>query len=78
MRWTSRDSATDSGLGAGHIKEQLDKAGLKTVVLVPFLPAWEIALRKRFGNRAEKGWYEVLPDVLRAPFVTDDEIRKLG
>ena len=61
--------------GSG-IRGELEKRGYKVVVLVPFLVEWEIELRRRFRGAGEKGWYEVLPGVLRAPYVSDAEILK--
>lgn len=64
-------------LGANGIKTLLDKQGLETVLLMPFLPDWEIALRKKFGRRAARGWFEILPGVLVPPYVSDDTVRQL-
>ena len=56
----------------------LETEGIGTVVLVPFLPEWEAALRQRFGAAAAEHWYEVIPGVLRPPLLRGEEIRLLG
>ncbi|MHC4953292.1 MAG: hypothetical protein ACYTGZ_05330 [Planctomycetota bacterium] len=65
-------------LGARNLAERFRAAGLEVLVLVPFLPEWEAALRRRFGAEASQSWYEVLPGVLRPPFVSDDCVLDLG
>jgi len=65
-------------LGEGNLVDRFQKAGLDVIVLVPFLPEWEAALRRRFGSAAASTWYEVAPRVLRPPYVADREIVALG
>lgn len=64
-------------LGPGGIRARLLDAGVPSVVLVPFLPEWEIALRERFGRAARSAWFEVQPGVWRAPMATEEEILAL-
>jgi len=52
-------------VSGGGMRSMLVERGMKVVVVVPLLPDWEVAFRKKKGG---KGWYEVLPGVLRAPF----------
>jgi hypothetical protein len=65
-------------LGVGNLAEGFRKEGFDVLVLVPFLPEWEESLRRRFGPRAATMWYEVLPGVLRAPYIREDEVLELA
>lgn len=56
------DAPTGDGIG-----DLLVRAGVRVVVVVPFLPSWERALYRRFGAAARDRTYEVLPGVLRVP-----------
>jgi hypothetical protein len=61
-------------LGEHNLVDRFTAEGFRVLALVPFLPEWEAALRRRFGPEAAKTWYEVLPGVLRPPYVTDEEV----
>lgn len=64
-------------LGEGNLAAELRAAGRRVLVLVPFLPEWEAAIRRRGEPGASQAWFEVAPDVLRAPLVGDDEVLAL-
>jgi hypothetical protein len=57
------------------IRGELERRGHRVLVLVPFLPEWELAVRER-GTR--DAWLEVLPGVLRPPTVSDEDILRFG
>jgi len=58
----------------GNLVRGFEAEGFRVLVFVPFLPEWEAALRRRFGRQVGRNWYEVLPGVLRPPFVGDEEV----
>jgi hypothetical protein len=62
--------------GSG-IRSELERRGYHVLIIVPFLPEWEVAIRER-GGAAAGAWLEVLPGILRAPLVSDDEILRMG
>ncbi len=64
-------------LGEGNLVERFTEEGFQVLVLVPFLAEWEAALRRRFGAEAANTWYEVMPGVLRPPFVSDRELLEM-
>ena len=81
-----RESAKSGGLaivlyGAAHLaggaiqlKERIEPLGYRTLVLVPFLRAWEYALRRRFGHEVNNRWYRFELGIYRPSFVKDFDV----
>jgi hypothetical protein len=65
----------DGAYPRSGIRGELERRGRRVLLLVPFPPEWELAVRERGGAGA---WLEVMPGVVRVPAVPDEEIRRFG